>query len=144
MTDFKLEPKKYEGHTEGPWSTTPFSSVVGCVITAQPNSKENTIVLGDAHREADGNLIADAPLLLAHCVKLEKDLEVNNAISLGAIKSNMELTAKNEKLKAEKAELIDVLKKIEPLAYCLATWGVKGQDVLYIVKKALNKTKDKS
>jgi hypothetical protein len=59
--------------TPGPWTAAPFSSVVGCPITAQPDPKQNTIILagvhgsfGDDYRaevEANAHLIAAAPAL---------------------------------------------------------------------------------
>ena len=64
-----------QGYTPGPWKAAPFSSVVGCPITAQPDPKQNTIVVagtrgafGEDYRgeiEANARLIASAPELLA-------------------------------------------------------------------------------
>ena len=63
-----------QGYTPGPWKAAPFSSVVGCPITAQPDPKQNTIVVagtrgafGEDYRgeiEANARLIASAPELL--------------------------------------------------------------------------------
>lgn len=65
---------KIEGYTPGSWRAAPFSSVVGCPITAQPDPKKNTVIIagvrgafGDDYRaevEANARLIASAPELL--------------------------------------------------------------------------------
>lgn len=63
--------------TPGPWKAAPFSSVVGCPITAQPDPTKNAIVVAGtrsaaaedaegfrAEVEANARLIAAAPALL--------------------------------------------------------------------------------
>ena len=59
-------------HTPGPWRAAPYSSIVGCPITAQPRPDKNSIriagVAGPIARveiEANARLIAAAPTLLS-------------------------------------------------------------------------------
>lgn len=57
-------------HTPGPWQANAYSSVVGLPVSAQPDPKENTIIIcgvrGDrATAEANARVIAAAPELLA-------------------------------------------------------------------------------
>lgn len=59
------------GHTKGPWLASPYSSVVGVVVTAQPDPTRNSVRIagvGDAETRdeviANGALIAAAPDLL--------------------------------------------------------------------------------
>lgn len=51
-------------HTPGPWKASPFSSVVGCAITAQPDPKQNSQLVASTYSEANAALIAAAPDLL--------------------------------------------------------------------------------
>lgn len=61
--------------TAGPWFASPFSSVVGVAITAQPDPKQNTVVVATAFTEADGALVAAAPALLDALEKMLPILE---------------------------------------------------------------------
>jgi hypothetical protein len=71
-------------HTPGPWKVAPYSSVVGCPITAQPDPTKNTILIAGTRSavstddegfrsevEANARLIAAAPDLLASLQNLE-------------------------------------------------------------------------
>jgi hypothetical protein len=64
-------------HTPGPWKAAPYSSVVGCPVSAQPDKRKNTFVVAGVHGaaaeddderrlevEANARLIAAAPELL--------------------------------------------------------------------------------
>ncbi len=51
-------------HTPGPWKASPFSSVVGCPVMAQPDPKENSVLVASTYNEADARLVASAPELL--------------------------------------------------------------------------------
>ena len=55
-------------HTPGPWEAAPFSSVVGCVVMAQPDRTKNSIRVAGVHGpqdraeiEANARAIAAAP-----------------------------------------------------------------------------------
>jgi hypothetical protein len=50
--------------TPGPWTASPFSSVVGSAITAQPNPAENQrLIAGVYSSMEDASVIAAAPLM---------------------------------------------------------------------------------
>lgn len=55
--------------TEGEWHRTSFSSVVGCVITSQPDPKRNTVTLAGVHGafgdDYRGEVIANANAIVA-------------------------------------------------------------------------------
>lgn len=55
--------------TEGGWHRTSFSSVVGCVITSQPDPKRNTVTLAGVHGafgdDYRGEVIANANAIVA-------------------------------------------------------------------------------
>jgi hypothetical protein len=61
---------KRVAHTAGEWRPTPYSSVVGAGVMAQPDPKQNSMVLAmvqgrtRAEAEANARLIAAAPDLL--------------------------------------------------------------------------------
>lgn len=74
-------------HTPGPWKASPFSSIVGCPISAQPDPKRNTIVIGSVHGaaaedregyraevEANARLISAAPEMLPLLYQYKDDL----------------------------------------------------------------------
>lgn len=75
MTDFKLDPERYAGHTEGPWASeasTPPDGV-NCWFISGPNEYDG---IADVHGpqsdnacQANALLILDAPEILAHAVK---------------------------------------------------------------------------
>jgi hypothetical protein len=67
-------------HTPGPWRASPFSSVVGCAITAQPDPKKNTQMVASTYTEADARLIAAAPDLLAAIRAILLDVDGANSI----------------------------------------------------------------
>lgn len=48
-------------HTKGPWEASPFSSVVGIAITAQPDPKLNRVMVAKVFTEADARLVEASP-----------------------------------------------------------------------------------
>ncbi len=66
-------------HTPGPWRATPYSSVVGCVVTAQPDPARNSIRIAGVGGEgaaseviANARLIAAAPDMLAALQEIKR------------------------------------------------------------------------
>ena len=69
MTDFKLDPKKYEGHTKGPLGILrPSSSYEPYGIGAVDKNGEAGII-AEVYHEPDAHLFADAPDILAYAVR---------------------------------------------------------------------------
>jgi uncharacterized protein (UPF0128 family) len=67
-----IDTDKYEGHTEGPWVWSSLNDeelIMFDVERAKPN-----IILRAKEDDADAQLIADAPLLLAEVNRLQKEL----------------------------------------------------------------------
>lgn len=106
-------------HTPGPWTAAPFSSVVGCPITAQPDKTKNTILVAGtrsavaedpaefrAEVEANARLIAAAPdmlqfvrLQLAWLQHIKPQVTARESVMLGfdqAILAARRLVAKVE------------------------------------------------
>ncbi len=53
-------------HTPGPWKASPYSSIVGCAVTAQPDPRANTVLVAAVRSgQANARLIAAAPKMLA-------------------------------------------------------------------------------
>ena len=68
----KIDIKKYEGHTEGPWVWSSLNDeelIMFDVERAKPN-----IILRAKEDDADAQLIADAPILLAEIKRLREGL----------------------------------------------------------------------
>ena len=70
-----IDTDKYEGHTEGPWKWS-YSDDVAAQLLIIPNGNDGIsngvcIGLGDA----DAQLIADAPLLLAEVKRLHTEFQ---------------------------------------------------------------------
>jgi len=66
-----IDTDKYEGHTEGPWFWSLLNDeelTMFDVERAKPN-----IILRAKEDDADAQLIADAPLLLAEVKRLQKE-----------------------------------------------------------------------
>lgn len=62
-------------HTPGPWTANRYSSVVGLPVSAQPDPKQNTIIIcgvrGDRETaEANAHLIAASPDMLTELQRL--------------------------------------------------------------------------
>ena len=87
-----IDTDKYEGHTEGPWDWFPKTndSHIGHLerhsnltrVTAEIKSRS-------AENDANAQLIADAPLLLAEVIRLREENKmlrhgINDAIILGS------------------------------------------------------------
>ena len=67
-----IDTDKYEGHTEGPWFWSSLNDeelIMFDVERAKPN-----IILRAKEDDADAQLIADAPLLLAEVKQLRTDI----------------------------------------------------------------------
>ncbi len=55
-------------HTPGPWDASPWSSVVGGGVFAQPDKTKNQVLIAQVRSaHADTLLMAAAPALLAAC-----------------------------------------------------------------------------
>tara|TARA_R110000824_G_scaffold1272_1_gene6657 strand:+ start:435 stop:764 length:330 start_codon:yes stop_codon:yes gene_type:complete len=67
-----IDEKKYEGHTEGPWEVPHEMLVSGLNHIGPLTSGQKEV------NEADAQLIADAPLLLAEVEELRNALKVAN------------------------------------------------------------------
>lgn len=69
MSDFKFDPDKYEGHTEGPY----FKQHVDYLGVEYCELFENTgkTMIAKIYSKDDTDLFADAPLLLKRCRELE-------------------------------------------------------------------------
>lgn len=66
-----MDAKVVTAPTEGPWKAAPFSSIVGCPITAQPDPKRNTVVIAGVHGAFGDDYLAEveanARLIVAAC-----------------------------------------------------------------------------
>lgn len=94
MTDFKFDPKKYKGHTEGLWTMYDLNCPTdGWLLGVKPEDKLGDICSVHTYKdnserensEAKVNalLIADAPLLLARVQDLEDEkAELINVLNM--------------------------------------------------------------
>ena len=95
MADFVLDPKKYEGHTQGPWhrhsqvrdAVNAGKKHVAMVNCGQSHDPEKHIT--DSELKANVWLVADAPAILAEAIALQarvEQLEAENKETFRALK----------------------------------------------------------
>jgi hypothetical protein len=65
-----IDTDKYEGHTEGPWCV-----IIDDGMHITPDEDNSRRIAKKIPKEADADLIADAPLLLAEVKDLQKKLD---------------------------------------------------------------------
>ena len=70
-----IDTDKYEGHTEGPWTAE-----YGDYTTHVTNSDGVVVASVGFELDKDGQLIADAPLLLAEVKRLHEELNAKIAL----------------------------------------------------------------
>ena len=80
-----IDTDKYEGHTPAPWTidvhwTGKEREITAIVIESNMTTHSNCVLaeveVENKYAEADAQLIADAPLLLAEVKRLQKEIEV--------------------------------------------------------------------
>lgn len=82
----KIDYKKYEGHSKGPWVGTPSIDDLDNLTTdIKSKGDGNYTVACDVDIDANVSLIIDAPLLLARC----KELEEQNSEMRGILLDNL-------------------------------------------------------
>ena len=141
---FKFDPNKYEGHTEGKynrWFLSPMGDIyaidddgddiVICEVDGRPSISRDaqyTSIKNDKQQlKANSRLIADAPDILTHCVKLEAE--------------KAELIEASQALKAELIEAAQAF--IDDLIARYPDIETKGFSCKYVtnLNKALEKAK---
>jgi len=109
-----IDAKRYEGHTEGPWSYWPKCCREGGMITkdgyGQHIAAPTYYATAQETMVANATLMADAPLLLAECKRLEEDIHAKD-IAL------VTLEAKTLKLKQALQRLLSVSNRTSREAY---------------------------
>jgi len=73
-----IDTDKYEGHTEGPWEQYDDGYIIGdeLYIARMQWEHKGTLRIERDNMEADAQLIADAPLLLAEVKRLREMMDV--------------------------------------------------------------------
>jgi predicted nucleic acid-binding Zn-ribbon protein len=94
-----IDTDKYEGHTEGPWAWERGALNVLHVKDSEPMHT----LLHDEKKDADAQLIADAPLLLAEVIRLR---ELNDDL-------DCDLQGFQEAAKEDEAALKDLVDSLE-------------------------------
>jgi ribosomal protein L24 len=77
-----IDTDKYEGHTRGPWTIDihKVGEDTSAIVIESSNCVVAEVEVENKYAEADAQLIADAPLLLAEVIRLREQLKEANDV----------------------------------------------------------------